>query len=61
MIGRALLVIGCGYEIVAIVSRRVPTITAICHTVSRTRIGRFLLWLWLGFVVDHFVEKELAA
>lgn len=57
MIGRIVLGIGCAYEIVALSYRPIPTITEIVQTVSRHTVGRFVLWLWLGFIVDHFIEK----
>ena len=52
---------GCAYEIVALATNRVPTITAIVKMSGRFRYGRLILWLWLGFVVDHFIEREIAA
>jgi hypothetical protein len=59
--GRAVIAAGCAYEIVAVATDRVPTITAIVKMAGRLRFGRFVLWLWLGFIVDHFIEREAAA
>lgn len=58
--GRSVIAAGCVYEIVALVTDRVPTITEIVKMSGRLRFGRFILWLWLGFIVDHFIERELA-
>ena len=58
-VGRAIIVAGCTYEIVAIAGGRVPTITAIVQNVSQWRGGRLALWLWLGFVVDHFIARPM--
>lgn len=56
---RAALVVGCAYEIVAVVSNRVPTITSIVQNTSRLPwVGRIALWLWLGAIVDHFIYRE---
>ena len=55
---RVALVVGCAYEIVAVVSNRVPTITSIVQRSSQLPwIGRICLWLWLGAVVDHFIYR----
>ena len=59
--GRYAIAAGCVYEIVALATDRVPTITAIVKMSGRFRFGRFALWLWLGFIVDHFIEREIAA
>jgi len=59
--GRWTIAAGCVYEIVAVATDRVPTITAIVKMSGRFRFGRFALWLWLGFIVDHFIEREIAA
>ena len=59
--GRAVIAAGCLYEIVAVSTDRVPTITAIIQRSSRLPwIGRIALWLWLGFVVDHFIDRDNA-
>jgi hypothetical protein len=59
--GRAVIAAGCVYEVVALIVPRVPTITAIIQRSSRLPwVGRVALWLWLGFVADHFVERSAA-
>ena len=58
--GRYVIAAGCCYEVVALVTDKVPTITAIVKMSGRFRFGRFALWLWLGFIVDHFIEHEVA-
>ena len=56
---RAIIAIGCAYEIVAVTTDRVPTITAMVQRSSRMGwAGRFALWLWLGFCVDHFIDRN---
>lgn len=55
---RLIIAAGCAYEIVALTTNRVPTITAIVQRSSRLPwIGRVSLWLWLGFTVDHFIDR----
>jgi len=43
----------CAYEVAAIVSGKVPTITAIWHRLREDKIGRLGLWLLLGWAVEH--------
>ena len=58
-LGRVVIAAGCAYEILALATDRVPTITAIIQRSSRLPwIGRIALWLWLGFVVDHFIDRD---
>lgn len=52
----AVLLVGCAYEIVALTTRRVPTITRILQTVGSKPQGKALLWLWIGYVSAHFLE-----
>lgn len=56
--GRWVLTVGCVYEVVALTTNLVPTITAIVQRSSRLPwVGRIALWLWLGAVVDHFIWR----
>ncbi len=55
--GRAVLAAGCLYEVYAVGTNRAPTITAIVKAAGARRGGRFILWLWLGYVVDHFARN----
>lgn len=56
--GRAVIVAGCLYEIVALTTDRVPTITAIVHDIGRRGfLGRLAVWSVGGFVAWHFMEK----
>ena len=59
--GRWVIVAGCCYEVVAVVTNRVPTITAIVKMSGRFRFGRLILIAWLGFIVEHFIEREAVA
>ena len=58
--GRYVIAAGCAYEILALTTDRVPTITAIVKMSGRFRFGRLILIAWLGFIVDHFIEHEVA-
>lgn len=52
-----LLAIGCVYEVFALATRKVPTITRILRlTGSSHPLGRALIWLWVGYVSWHFLE-----
>ena len=56
--GRAAVVAGCAYEIVALTTRRVPTITSLVHELGRRGpAGRLAVWAIGGFVAYHFMEK----
>jgi hypothetical protein len=51
---RVLVVLGgCVYEIVAILSRKIPTITSIAHRLRVHHVGRFALWLLFGWLIEH--------
>lgn len=51
---RSLVVLGvCTWEIVAIVSGRVPTITSVWHRFRTHHLGRLGLWLVLGWLISH--------
>lgn len=53
---RAILLVGCAYEIVALTTRKVPTVTRILKTVGSKPYGKAALWLWTGYVSAHFLE-----
>jgi hypothetical protein len=53
---RAMLLVGCAYEIVALTTRKVPTVTRILKTVGSKPYGKAALWLWTGYVSAHFLE-----
>jgi hypothetical protein len=51
------LALGCAYEIVALTTRKVPTITRILRTVGKQHpMGKALLWMWCGYISWHFLE-----
>ena len=50
------LLVGCAYEIVALTTRRVPTITRILRTVGSKPQGKALVYLWIGYISAHFLE-----
>lgn len=59
LLGRLLIVAGCAYEIVAVSTGYVPTITATIKAVGRAHpLGRFLVWGWCGFIAWHFLEPD---
>jgi hypothetical protein len=53
---RAMLLVGCVYEIVALTTRKVPTVTRILKTIGSRPYGKAALWLWTGYVSAHFLE-----
>ena len=49
--------VGCAYELAALHELSpLPTITEVLKTTHRHPIGRFLVWMWCGFVAWHFME-----
>lgn len=55
---RLAVIVGCTYEIVALVTNRVPTITVLVKRLGRHPVGRFGMWCWCGYVAHHFLEPE---
>ena len=53
---RGVLLVGCAYEIVALTTRKVPTVTRILKTIGSRPYGKAALWLWTGYVSAHFLE-----
>lgn len=53
---RIMLLVGCAYEIVALTTGKVPTITRILKTIGSRPYGKAALWLWTGYVSAHFLE-----
>lgn len=58
MNGRTVVIAGCAYEIVALLTGKIPTITAIVKRLGRAKLGRLVVWGWCGFVAWHFLEPE---
>lgn len=54
------LTIGCAYEIVALWSDKIPTITQMVHTANRSVIPRIMVWAAIGGAVWHFFVPEPA-
>lgn len=51
------LLVGCLYEVAALTSKRVPTITMVLRRGARRHfVGKVVLWLWCGYVSWHFLE-----
>lgn len=52
----AALLVGCVYEVAAILSP-LPTITTLLRTTGKKHpLGKAVLWLWCGYVSWHFLE-----
>lgn len=50
------LLIGCAYEIVALLTKNVPTITRMLRVIGSKPFGKALLWMWCGYISWHFLE-----
>lgn len=53
---RGILLVGCAYEIIALTTKKVPTVTRILKTLGSRPYGKAALWLWTGYVSAHFLE-----
>lgn len=53
-----LTITGCVYEVVALTTGKVPTITRLVRIIGRHRAGRALAWLWVGYVAGHFLSED---
>ena len=51
-----LLATGCIYEVIALATRRVPTITRILRLTGTKPFGKALVWMWCGYISWHFLE-----
>lgn len=59
---RAWIVIAvCAYELVALATGWVPTITRICHTVRRHPLGAAATAAGLGYLAHHLLLEQEAA
>lgn len=54
---RIAVAVGCAYEIVALVSDRVPTISEVVVSASEHPAGRFAAWLFVGGWSYHFLVR----
>jgi hypothetical protein len=52
--------VGCAYEIVALFSKRIPTITELMYGARRHHILRFAFWLGAGAALNHFYDETPA-
>lgn len=51
------LLVGCVYEVFALVTKRAPTITTILRKGGKRHpLGKAMLWLWCGYISWHFLE-----
>lgn len=51
-----MLLVGCAYEIVALTTNKIPTVTRVLKTIGSKPYGKAALWLWTGYVSAHFLE-----
>lgn len=54
-----LLGLGCTYEVAALATRKVPTITKLLRRARRDKVGHLMVLLWIGFIAEHFVLDDL--
>lgn len=47
-----------GWELAALGTGRVPTITAVAHRLRIHPVGRLGLWLLLGWLVEHIFGEN---
>jgi len=56
-LGRGIIVAGCLYEVAALTTGRVPTITAaVKYAGAAHPLGRLAVWAWCGYIAWHFLE-----
>lgn len=56
---RGWLVAGlAGWELLALFSGRVPTITRVWHTLRTHREGRLIVWIALGWLIEHLFGED---
>lgn len=48
-----LVAVLAAWELVAIVTGKVPTITNVWHRLRCHKIGRLVLWLFAGWTIEH--------
>ena len=58
MTGRLAVIVGCAYELVALTTGRLPTITKLVKTLGHHPVGRVLVWAWCGFIAWHFLSPD---
>ena len=58
MIWRVTLTVGLVYELVALWTKKVPTLSKIAQSAHRHPIGRFVVWAWCGAWAWHFMEPQ---
>lgn len=54
---RATVVAGCAYEIVALTTGRVPTISEVVLRMGEHKAGRVAAWLFVGAWAWHFLVR----
>ena len=59
--GRVVIGVGCAYEIVALTSAPVPTITELIKHLGAHPLGRVAVWAWCGYTAWHFLEPSQVA
>lgn len=51
------VIAGCLWELIALITHRLPTITSVIWALRDRRWGRFLVWLFLGWALEHFLGE----
>lgn len=52
------LIVGCTYEVVALTTKRVPTITMLVRGMRKHPVGMAAAWLWVGYTAHHFLSAD---
>jgi len=52
------LLIGCIYEVIALLSHAVPTVTRLLRVLGSKPFGKVRVWLFCGFASWHFKVDE---
>jgi hypothetical protein len=53
-VGRAIIAVGCVYEVLALWHPRWPTISEMVYRASNHKVLRFAAWCFGGYALDHF-------
>ncbi len=56
---RPVIAVGCAYEVVAIATDRVPTISKMIGWLYSRPPGRLALWLGYGWLTCHLCERVI--
>lgn len=57
VVWRGVVVVGCAYEIAALTTQKVPTISTLILTASEHKVGRVAAWMFVGGWAYHFLVR----